>query len=225
MILIIAIYTLLQILLLYVSEHQESKRYYVPVKVTCSISFVMIGIVFAVTSGNQPYFYRLLPSLLLCLAGDLFMGLYNQFHRKRYMLTGLLLFLGAHAGYIFLLYQRNPVISAWTISLPVLGVAAILLLSVQLKLHFGRLRPAVFIYCIFVTELLAKSTYDMYVLQSKSTLAFGIGGILFFLSDFLIIFLYFYHFRQGKHKAWIHYLNLLTYYYALLCFAFSIYYQ
>ena len=45
-----------------------------------------------------------------------------------------------------------------------------------------------------------------------------------FISDFTIIFLYFYKFRKPENRGKIHYLNLATYYYGILAFDISILY-
>ena len=52
----------------------------------------------------------------------------------------------------------------------------------------------------------------------------GFGGIAFFISDFTIIFLYFYKFHKPENRCKIHYLNLATYYYGILAFDISILY-
>lgn len=52
----------------------------------------------------------------------------------------------------------------------------------------------------------------------------GLGGMLFFTSDFTIIFLYFYKFRKAENRRKIHCINLATYYFGILAFDISILY-
>lgn len=224
MFLLLLVYTLLQILLLHYSEHEKSKSYYVPIKLLCSIAFVAVAGIFAVQSVNYEYFLMMLPSLLLCLLGDVFMGIFNQFHRKRYMLLGLLLFLSAHIGFLILLFHIQPQWILWDVLVPIVGISMVMLIIHFMRLHMGKLRIGVLIYSIFISGLLAKSVHYMIAVGSTTAICMGIGGILFFLSDFLILFLYFYHFKSKKLHHMIHYLNLLTYYYGLYLFGMSILY-
>jgi hypothetical protein len=50
----------------------------------------------------------------------------------------------------------------------------------------------------------------------------ALAGILFLVSDFSIIFLYFYHYRSKTVKRIMHFGNLATYYAAILVFIFSL---
>ena len=79
----IAVYTLELALLLWVSQSRYKKKYYVPSKMLCSVTFVVLAIVFALVSHHMEYFFGFFPALCFCLLGDLFMGLYQVGRQKR----------------------------------------------------------------------------------------------------------------------------------------------
>ena len=87
------IYVALIIALFAVCDNRFSRRYYVPLKVICSISFLVILFI------NQWYSERLgllLWALLACFIGDLMMGLYNTYSRKQAMEIGIIAFMLGH---------------------------------------------------------------------------------------------------------------------------------
>ena len=87
-------------------------------------------------------------------------------------------------------------------------------------LHMGRLFVPCLIYCYFVTTM----TFKAIECGMDGMGEIACAGILFLLSDFTILFLYFYHFRSRNVKRIIHFVNLATYYVAILLFIYSLFY-
>ena len=73
--------------------------------------------------------------------------------------------------------------------------------------------------------MLAKAISYMVFNFSLAGAWIGIAGILFFASDFSIIFLYFYKFKNKTNRQKVHIFNLLTYYMAVMAFDISILYM
>ena len=103
------IYTLEFAGLLVAALPRYKQKYYVPVKMLCSVSFVVIAVMFAFVSDHMQYFYMMLVPLVLCAVGDLFMGLYQIRSRRKHMLAGMIVFLLAHMGFLICFFR----IDAW----------------------------------------------------------------------------------------------------------------
>ncbi|HIX13912.1 MAG TPA: lysoplasmalogenase [Candidatus Anaerofilum faecale] len=197
-------------LLLLVRRLRIPGRGYLPEKTLCSVYFVVVAAVCALLGSRREAFWHLLPALLCCVAGDVVLAVYNRLRRPGWFLAGLAFFLSGHALFVWGLCRLQPL--GWPVPLAaVLGMAGALALSLLPGMELGRMRPWVVLYAAFVSALLGKG----------AQLAFGIGrpwcflvlagAALFWVSDLLILFLYFY---EKKHPA-VHIANLLTYYYAM----------
>lgn len=218
------IYTLEFAGLLVAALPRYKQKYYVPVKMLCSVSFVVIAVMFAFISDHMQYFYMMLVPLVLCAVGDLFMGLYQIRSRRKHMLAGMIVFLLAHMGFLICFFRIDARLTWWNIFLPVVSLAAFFFVKRLMHLHMGRLAIPAAIYCVFLSLMLSKSTQYMALCPGLASGWIGFGGIAFFISDFTIIFLYFYKFRKPENRGKIHYLNLATYYYSILAFDISILY-
>ena len=56
-------------------------RGYLPEKTLCSLCFVAVAAVCAALGSRPEAFWRLLPALLCCVAGDVVLALYNDLRR------------------------------------------------------------------------------------------------------------------------------------------------
>ena len=66
-----------------------------------------------------------------------------------------------------------------------------LVLINSFHLHLGRLRYAVLVYSVFVSAFMVKAVS---IMLTSGSLRIGYAGIFFWLSDFSLLFYYFYHF-------------------------------
>lgn len=218
---IAVIYSMLLAVLLVVTKEEYKPRYYGKAKLAASLGFVSAALICGCVSGNRLLMLGMFPSLLLCVAGDVFLAKYQTGHVKRHMLLGIITFLLAHIGFLAVMYTLDPSAGLYVIVAPV----AVLLIFVwcirRFHLKLGKLRLPAMIYSVFVASMAVKAVALFCTMQGTFSLLISVGGVLFFASDFSIIFLYFYHYSNKGHRRYVQIFNLVTYYYAVLAFAFS----
>ena len=220
----IAVYTLELALLLWVSQSRYKKKYYVPSKMLCSVTFVVLAIVFALVSHHMEYFFGLFPALCFCLLGDLFMGLYQVGRQKRNLTLGILAFMIGHLCLLVMLFYQSRNMIWWDVLVPVIAVIMLVIMRKVASMRYGKVWPLAICYCIMLALMLSKSTQLMVQKPGIASAWIGIGGILFFISDFTINFIYFYKIKKSIWKRWVHAINLATYFLAILAFDLSILY-
>lgn len=192
-------------------------RGYLPEKALCSLCFVAVAAVCAALGSRPEAFWRLLPALLCCVVGDVVLALYNHLRRQSLFLAGLVAFLAGHILFVWGLCQLQPM--GWPVPLAaVLGAGGAAALSGMPGMRTGRMRPWVVLYAAFVSALLGKGLQLAFGMGQLWCFLVLAGAVLFWISDLLILFLYFYH---SKHPA-VHVANLLTYYYAMFLIAVSL---
>ena len=211
------IYVALIIALFAVCDNRFSRRYYVPLKVVCSASFLVILFLNEFYSEKKGL---LIWALLACFVGDILMGLYNTYLRKQFMLIGIIAFMLGHVGFLTYMSRITDKTNPLVYILPVIPCLIFLYMKKSFHLHIGSLFIPCLIYCYFVSTMTLKSLECG--LNGQPIL--GVAGLLFLLSDFTILFLYFYHFRSRNVKRIIHFVNLATYYIAILLFIYSLFY-
>ena len=92
------------------------------------------------------------------------------------------------------------------------------MLSGMPGMQTGRMRPLVVLYAAFVSALLGKGLQLAFGMGQPWCFLVLAGAVLFWISDLLILFLYFYPPRRTA----VHVANLLTYYYAMFLIAVSL---
>lgn len=210
--------------LLWISESKYSKKYYIKAKMMCSISFVLIAGIFAGVSGHWAYFLQLFPTLLFCALGDLFMGYYRVRRYTRNIILGICCFLVAHICLLILLFGVIPDVSWWLVVIPIVAVMLLCIQKKMLNMHYGRLWIPVLIYSVFLSLDLAKSVEVMLFRPCISSAWIGVGGILFFISDYTLNFCYFCKLKTKRKASWMNLINLASYFFGILAFDMSILY-
>ena len=153
---------------------------------------------------------------VLC-GGDVVLALYNKLHRPGLFLAGLGAFLAGHSLFVWGLCQLQPM--GWPVPLAaVLGAGGAAVLSGMPGMQTGRMRPLVVLYAAFVSALLGKGLQLAFGMGQPWCFLVLAGAVLFWISDLLILFLYFYPPRRTA----VHVANLLTYYYAMFLIAVSL---
>lgn len=159
-------------------ERREERKLRLVVKTLLSCLFVAAALV--QPEPLAPYFYMLVPGLVLCLVGDVCLAL----PRDRAFLAGLVSFLLGHVMYIAAFASVTRV-GPWT--LPGLGVFALASTGVFLWLrpHLGSMTWPVLAYVIVITAMV---TLAWSVLVESGTPLTGrclifAGALLFYLSD------------------------------------------
>lgn len=196
---------------------QDEKQGYGKEKAASSVGFVALAAAAALTGNRPQAFWQLLPALLLCLAGDLLLALYNRSRRPRLFLEGLACFLAGHFLFIWGLCRVQPL--GWPVAVAALaGGAGVWALSRLPVLEIGSFLPWTILYGAAVSALVGKAV-QLAAGPGEAWCFWVLGGaVLFWVSDLLILFLYFW---PGKHPR-IHRANLLAYYIGMALLALSL---
>ncbi len=209
------IYVALLIALFYVCDNKYSRRLYVPLKVVCSASFLVI---LWINQCLSEKLWLMFWALLACFVGDLLMALYNIYRGKQAITLGIIAFMLGHVGLLNYMCRITDKTDVMVYVAPIVMCVLLVVLRKIYKLHMGSLFIPCLIYCYFVSTMTAKAVEC----GVNGMPLFAVAGILFLLSDFTIIFLYFYHFHSLRNKRITHYINLATYYGAILMFIYSL---
>lgn len=209
------IYVALLIALFFVCDNSLSRRFYVPLKMICSASFLVILWINQMLSEKL---WLMFWALLACFVGDLLMAFYNTYRNKQVITLGIIAFMLGHVGLLNYMCRITDFTNVLVYILPVLGCGIVVLLKKVCHLHMGSLLAPCLIYAYFVSTMTLKAIECG--LNGMPIL--GVAGALTMLSDLTILFLYFYHFKDVKNKRIVHYLNLGTYYAAILLFVYSL---
>lgn len=199
---------------------QKLKKYHLAGKCLCSLGFLFAAWFAKMQSPNDVLFWRLLPALCGCFLGDYFLAREDTQKQGKMLLLGITSFLLGHAAFLFAFQPLYP-LDLLTVLLPFLGVvmtAGFLRLPLM---ETGKFKLPVLVYSYFVTALFIKCVQLAF--HGDGGIFYRLvfcGGLLFFISDGIILFLYFY---QKKYSI-ARFLNLLTYYSATFLLAISILY-
>lgn len=170
---------LLPFLLYY--ETKEIPRGILPVKTAISLLFVVAALI-------QPrpvpsYFAWLLPGLIFCLAGDVFLAL----PQKKMFFLGLLAFLVGHVFYgVCFFHQVHPTLLILFGALPITALS--LWIFFRLKPHLADMTVPVLVYIIVITIMVCGA----FSLLLESGLAFTgrmlafCGAVCFYISDLFV---------------------------------------
>lgn len=196
---------------------RDERQGYGKEKTLCSLGFVALAACSALV-GNRPVaFWQLLPALLFCLAGDVILALYNRSRRSALFLAGLVCFLAGHLLFLWGLDRVQPL--GWPVFLAaVLGGSGVWGLSRLPVLKIGKFLPWTILYGAAVSALVGKAV-QLAAGLGEAWCFWALGGAaLFWISDLLILFLYFW---PGRHLR-LHGANLLTYYGGMALLALSL---
>ena len=206
-------------MLLYTLINKRYRKYFLYLKIICSFCFLCLSFFCAFKGNNLLFFKYIFPAFFLCFLGDIILGIFNKSKRKRYFLSGSILFLAGHIVFLTAFY-RLQVFSIYEIFFPITVVIFTAFLVKKKKMQLGKILPFAYIYAFFVAMLFSKSTHMFIEIKSLSTLLLNVGSFLFMISDLLILFLYFYR----KRRWATHGFNIATYYYGIFLMVLSLYY-
>ena len=206
-------------LLLRIAYSRRHFHLYPAAKTAASLGFVGTALACHAQSGvNSGYFALLMVCLLACLAGDVLLGVANLHAGffSRFFLAGTVAFMGAHAGFCVLFARAPGVRLRPILALPALVAgAAALCIRDKRRFKLKKLAPAAFVYALCVGLMTSLALAGCLGAPSPRSALTAAGAVLFFASDALLLFLYFYH----KKRGWLRAANLLTYYIGMLCLA------
>lgn len=192
------------------------KKFYTLGKTLSSIGFILVAVVSGIEGDNLSNVWHTMPAFVLCLSGDVILGIYNQNKKKKFFLLGLCVFLCGHIGF-FLSFARMTGIAVWELIIPCAGALLTLWMATRPGMDTGKLKYEIILYSYFVSLLLTKTVFIAVNNPCVGTLLLSIGAGLFLISDVILLFLNFYK----KRFIVLHVLNLVTYYYGIFLMAAS----
>lgn len=200
-------------------EHREKYVPAVILKGLASLGFVLLGI--SCSKGGS-FAGQIVAGLIFGMAGDILLNLRFVFEKagKKIFLVGIFVFLIGHVLYLVALLGRAKL---WYV--PVLIGAA--LAFVLLKWIFSKVTvgKAFKIFGIFyvgaVAMMAAAAVWNLVTFGGTDALLFAAGGILFLVSDLILIFNTF----AGTTKFSLRVANLSLYYMGQILIAVSLLYS
>ena len=217
------VYFALLAALLVATTKDKDRKYYVKVKMLTSSMFLVMACTFSLMRNDYSEIRLLLiAAMMACWCGDLALGLFHKKKRKRYMLTGIAFFMLAQILLSLFVYQKNRTIEIVDIIVPILMIPMLLFLIRGFSLHTGRAKIPVIAYAVLLTFFVTKAIHVMFDMTTGYAFAVGIGAQLWWFSDYVLLFLYFYHTKTREAKYILHIANLLLYYTATYLITLSI---
>jgi len=208
--------------------HNEARSRFA-LKVVTSLSFVALAILSVVEqngSFKESYSLSIISALALAFLGDFALGQYhlsrpiNKLDKAYWQGIGFVFFSLSQIMYIITFFQKFEFHPVYLL-VPFFGLVLMFYIISRLKAFDKKRTALIMSYTFFLTFMLAST------LSAAQSLAYNrlgitlcIAGALFAISDFTLIFKYYYH----KLRKLTTVVSCLTYYAAQLLFALSIYF-
>lgn len=211
MIIFIIFYVIFFALLMVTSYNQKYRRYYVPAKALTSLVFVLA----AFFNMKGQFSWTWMAAFIFCFLGDVFLGLDEKKNVTANFILGLSSFV---LGHLFFIMTIDQIVKFHfkDLIVPIGMMIFTFFLTKHPKFHVKDHKIPILIYSVIVSLLCVKGI-DIFQYH-PSCLKIMIGAFLFCISDFILLFMYFY---EDKVKI-LKFLNLLTYYSATMLLAMSV---
>ena len=172
------------------------RKYYLPVKMVCSLEFLLFSFTMGLLYGQLLQTLKLLPGLLLCLIGDLFMGMRHKSQKNTCFLLGTMAFALAHISFLVMLLISYPF--QWAdLTVVIVMPIVIKLLKQTGQFRFGKYEGMAILYSILVAGFAWKSAEIAIGTMQSADICLAAGAVCFFLSDSLIFLISFW-----KKRVW-----------------------
>lgn len=202
-------------------------------KMICATSYLALALTLVISKGGFNRFSAMMLAGFVCSwFGDL--NLHIPKPTKKFFLLGTFFFMAAHIfyclGYINIqrsLFSSVPTFLWWELTIAAVFIIVFFTVCLIKKIQFGAMIIPCAVYSVFVTIMMIKSTeLGIRMLLSHSSPALPailllVGGICFLLSDGSLALISF-DTRYKKFKLKV--FNIVTYFLAQLCLAFTIFY-
>ncbi len=188
-----------------------------------SACFILLAFAASLWRGNgMTMFFMLLPSLLFCMAGDILLAFSNVKKKffSNYFLCGAISFAVGHALFIlvFRLISAAENFWAWQMLIPPVLMSAFIFIvgKKNKRFRFGKmtLPGTIYAFCVGLMTVSAIRMCSLSVYNVRVWLM-AAGAVLFFISDFILMFMYFYYKPRQTLRAF----NLSTYYIGMMLIA------
>lgn len=199
---------------------KRNRRLYAAAKGMCSLLFLVAagaGAAFGRPGTNSA---AMLAALALCAAGDVLLGLANlnaERVSKKPFMGGVGCFTLAHCAFcLFFMLQGG--FSWYALPFPVLLLAILRLLEHKDAVRLKKIRPVGYLYTFLVGLMASMALARPFAFPGGALM--GAGAALFFLSDVVLLFLYF----GTRRRPWYRPTNLLCYYFGIFLMAAAVQY-
>lgn len=229
MIIVVIFASLFTGLLVGSSLYNNDARSRFALKIITSFSFVVLGFVIILEqkgSFNDPYCLCIMGALALAFLGDFGLGQYhlahpiNKIDKSHWQEIGFVFFSLSQIVYIITFFRQFNFYPGYLL-VPFFGLILMFFIITRLKAFDKKRTALIMVYTFLLTFMLASS---LSAAHSSNYNYLGItvcvAGSLFAISDFTLIFKYYYH----KLRKFTTVVSCITYYAAQLLFAFSLYF-
>lgn len=217
----IAIYCVLIGMTCRLHSSERHRKRYAFVKTLTSLCFIGIAVYAGVISGGSQLFFYLLPGFWFALAGDYLLGLAHaeRNYKGLKFLLGAAAFMFAHIAF-YLAFCAEFSFNVKELILPALFPAITLIIIRGDDFSLGKMKVPGLMYSFFVALLCSKGV-SLFLSEgiSGGTAMVLAGGMLFLISDIVLLFMYF---HVSSPKKILGVINLATYYLAMGFLALSI---
>jgi uncharacterized membrane protein YhhN len=203
------------------AEYRAGRRTTLLTKLTCSLCFIVFGILGAAFGRQGPvaaYDGLMLAGLFLSLVGDLALVWGDQ---RRMFMLGLAAFLTAHLLYTAAFILANG-LALW--DLPILAALLAFPLTAYrfLDMDCGKMKGAVLAYMVVISVMLTTALSTLYLggISGPAYWLVPIGAVLFYFSDGILALVKF----RRRCSACFRAINLITYYLGQVLLALSLFF-
>ena len=174
---------IIYILCLALAVYHRNKNTYVYFKTITSLTFVITGIYHGYCSQN----FMLIPVLIGFLIGDIMLAT----KLRRSFIYGMSGFFLADVWLLSMLYQFKT-ITVFDFILSIIVILFVNKISKHPKMHLGHYQKPMYGYGFVLALAVSNSIGCFRIHGTKSYLLLAIGMVFYFISDFLLMFQYFY---------------------------------
>ena len=204
------IMVMIYIFFMFLAIYYRNKSTYIYFKTLTSLTFVITGIYY----GYQNHNFMLIPTLVGFLIGDIMLAT----KLRRSFIYGMGGFFLADLWLVFSLYRLKGV-TPYDFILSVLIIIFVTRISKNPKMHLGHYKKPMYGYG-FLLSLAVSNSIGCYLLYGTRNYFFlAAGMVLYFISDFLLMFQYFY---KTEHRDKLKLAKMYTYFIGAYLIACSI---
>lgn len=198
------------ILFLGLALYHRNKDTYIYYKTLTSLTFVITGLYYGYCNQN----YALVPTLTGFLIGDIMLAT----KLRRSFIYGMGGFFLADVWLLYYLYHLKTV----TIYDFILSLAIIIFvktISKNPKMHLGHYKKPMYVYGVVLSLAVSNSIGCCLLYGTRSYFLLAVGMVFYFISDFLLMFQYFY---KTKYRDYLKIAKMLFYFIGTYIIAYSI---
>lgn len=204
------IMVMIYVLLMGMAIYHRNKDTYIYFKTLTSITFVITGVYY----GYQNHNWVLIPTLIGFLIGDIMLAT----RLRRSFIYGMGGFFLGDVWLLYYLYQWKRV-TPYDFILSIFVVVFVTLISKNPKMHLGHYKKPMYGYGIVLSLAVSNSIGCYFLYGTWNYFCLAAGMVLYFISDFLLMFQYFY---RTEHRDRLKLAKMYTYFIGVYLIACSI---